>query len=452
VRTSGLAVALAIAVAASAVFAGPAAAGGTLTPTGARLVAGAQQIAGPSFAGDGIAWATPSHLARDYDVRVLRGGALDTQHVTVYLGGIDTTQAFAASADAVALAVTVRVCGSDCRSPAEVYSSDVFAGPVGQPLPTSLCSSREETDSVDLEGSVIAYRDGCAGATTVRDLSAPEAPWREFPAVGDVRIAGGYLAVATTAKIVVYDWRAGDTLYEVNRAPVSFDVSSDGVVTFSGANDELDWASQDEPTPHRIAGVEFPGKVRAAGTRVAVRSGRRFRVLERDGTEIASTSADEAFEFDFDGTRLVYGSHPCQVSAIVTWDLQSDPPALPPGPCPKGRLASRTGSVDLRRQTFTAAVRCPAKPALGCSGEWYPRLVPSRSSMQTKLVAMDPGARRRISFRLFRRQACAFARGRVQHVNVYLGSSGGRRDGEPGTNRPARLERFKLTGRARGCR
>src|SRR4051812_21118743 len=115
--------------------AGPAAAGGTLTPLDAELVAGAQHPSRPPFAGTGVAWATQSDFKGGYDVSVLRDGDLVTKHLDTFASGIETDESFAASADAAALAVKVTGCdGPDCRSGTRVASSTVFAGPLGQPL------------------------------------------------------------------------------------------------------------------------------------------------------------------------------------------------------------------------------------------------------------------------------------------------------------------------------
>src|SRR3954453_5749756 len=116
--------------------AGPAFAGGTITPLRAHLVAGAQHLAGPAFAGDGIAWATASDFDGGYDVSVLRGGQTDAQHVTSYgQAVVETDEAFAASPDAVALAVNGTSCNDpDCRyGGMSVTASTVFAGPYGGP-------------------------------------------------------------------------------------------------------------------------------------------------------------------------------------------------------------------------------------------------------------------------------------------------------------------------------
>src|SRR3954453_20073147 len=90
------------------VTAGPAAAGGTVRPLDVHLIAYLQHLAGPSFAGDGTAWATQADFGGGYDVSVLRGGTLSTQRLNTYSTGIETTEAFAASGEAVALAVNVR--------------------------------------------------------------------------------------------------------------------------------------------------------------------------------------------------------------------------------------------------------------------------------------------------------------------------------------------------------
>lgn len=438
------------------VAAGPAAAGGTLKPLDAHLVAGVQRLAGPSFAGDGIAWATQSDFKGGYDVSVLRGGTLVTQHLDTFSTGVETSEAFAASPDTVALAVNARGCDDPtCRAGGtHSIGSTVYAGPIGQPLTYQRCGSGDLPESVDLEGTVIAYLDHCAGGVTVRDIAAPDEPWRQFAAYGGVRIAGPYVAVGLSSGLTVYDWRSGEKVYSHDKtlAAAAFDLREDGTVVFSARGSELDWASPQEPTPHRIAEPGAIADVRIAGSRVAVRVGDQFRVFDIGGNEIGATPAPDAIGgFDFDGQRLIFGVQPCEVTAIVTWDLAGDAPALPPGLCPAARLAGGTGVVDLGKRRLTVPVRCPTAPPLGCSGEWYANFHPSRSSFYTAFVALGPGERRNVRFRLVPSQTCSFAKGHVRSITVELGPSSTRRMGPPRSRHHAKLSGFRVTGRARGC-
>lgn len=473
-----------MAAAACALGAEPAVAGGTLTRVDAHVVAGFQQVAGPAFAGSGFAWATPSASEGGYDVSVLRDGTLVTRHVAgpgadpnAY--GDQVTVALAASADAVAFAIDVQRCGDESACKYQFYEqvrSDSFAGPIGGQFSRLGCGGGGSGgyysyESVDLEGPVIASYDTCAGGAVVRDLTAAQdSSWRVFPMLNQLRSAGSYLAVNSQPQstsgnepvnIVVYDWRSGEKLYTADPPPDGigqFDVRDDGTVAFmgprgSGQPSELDWASREEPSAHRIAQVgAAQGDVRIAGTRVAVRAGGKFQVFDLDGRAVASASARDAVgNFDFDGQRLVFAAQPCQALAIVMWDLAGAPPALAAGRCPHAFLAGTTGAVNLRHRTIRIPVRCPSTPALGCSGDWYVEPRPRVSGYSySQRVALGPGERRSISFRLFRTDACAIERGQVRRVVVHLGTSYTRRHGAPG--RPGILSRVRTVGRARGCR
>ena len=427
------------------VCAAPARAGGTLTPVGGPTVAGWQVVAGPSFAGEGLAWGRPTDFRDSYDLTVLRDGRRTIQHVPGPGPGVELHQAFAASADAVAISLDVEACAprpSDCGAKGGPYlesiGSHVFAGRIGQPLDSELCGSR--LPSVDVDGTVVAYDSACSEGTVVRDITASsDTPYRVFPpAGGRVRLAGRYLALYASSGIVAYDWQTGDVVHRADGPRYSsFDVNANGVLALTNESGVY-LESPHETTPRRIAAGAV-AEVQLGGSRVALRSYNRLRVLDLDGTEVASASAGEyAGDFDFDGSRLVYATQPCEETAIVTWDLEGDPPRMPAGLCPSARLAGKRATVNLSKRTFTVAVRCPATPALGCSGYWGVDLV--------RATALRPGERRDIRMKLTRGVTCAFARHRIKSLGVHLGADSTLRDAAKA--RPARVKRFRIVGRA----
>ena len=471
-----LALALLIALGACGLTAGPAAAVGTLTPVDAHLVAGLHHLAGPSFAGEGVAWATPRWPRFGYKVSVAAGGEVRSRNVFALGGNPDApeqiNEALAASPDEVAFLVNVTRCARpDCRYAIYVpVQSALFAGPLGRPLDFRQCGGADESEqSADLEGTTLAYFNGCTGAATVRDIAAdPDVPWREYPSAGRVRIAGHYLAVnlypgdgdfdEASKAIAVYDLRSGDQLYKLDQVPRvrAFDIQDDGTVAFERMIDaadgprtyELDWASIEEPAPHPVAPVGLPGEVRITGGHIAVRDGDLFRVLDLGGTELAATPAHDAIgSFDFDGHRLAFGLQPCEVTAIATWDLKGTAPGFPAGRCPRARLIGRVGVADLGRRRARVHVRCPAMPALGCSGDWFAQF--PDSGHYVHFVALAPGERATLRLPLLRPNVCRLARHDGGKVTIYLGADSTRRRA---VKLHGELIVLKTVGRARGCR
>lgn len=460
------------ALVATGIAAGPAEAGGTLTPVPGHLVATVQQLAGPAFAGSGLAWATPAP-GGGYTVTVMNAGGVRKQHVfAAGNSGDEIREALSASADQVAFAVSVSRCADEsaCKyMQYEQVESSVYAGPIGEPLALRGCAGPVEIEqSVDVEGTVLAAFDSCSGGAKVRDLAAPsDVPWRVYPSAGQVRIAGHYVATslhvggydADHTTVAVYDLRSGDQVYRLDppTGPVGVDIQDDGTLVLerpvqgSGGGPsryELYSATPAQPTPHPVASIDNAGKVRLVSGRIAVRDGDTFRVFDLAGNQLAATPASDAIgDFDFDGSRLAFGLQPCEVAAIATWDLDGQAPALPPGRCPRARLTRHTAVADLSRRTIRLEVRCPAQPALGCSGDWYARF--PNEGAYTYEVALAPGEGRTLKFRLFKRTACRLARNASERATVHLGPDGTRRPAAAGRYQRVRV---RVTGKPRGCR
>lgn len=444
-------------------------AGGTLTPLTARIPP-YLTIAGPAFSGSAIAWATPGPRGR-FDLTVDRGGSLASQHVDTSASAnkLVATE-FAASATHAALAVNVQTCsGSYAWCKYMNYSldeSEVFAGALGQPLALRDCGGNNEgvgVESLDLSGSVLAYRDGCAHGVVVRDFAAaPETPYKVFPANHLVRLAGPYLAVDSydssrgAVRVTVYDWRSGQVVYGVEGS-APFDIQDDGTVvleTGTALHSTLAWASPSQPSAHPFAHVP-PIDVRIAHGKVAVRTATAakaadgFVVFDLAGRQLAlAPAADAVASFDLANDRLVYATQPCEVTGIATWDLGSPPPTFAPGSCPAARASSAV--ADLRHRQLQVPVRCPSTPPLGCLGSWSAVLYRPRSNiLRGRADALGPGEVTTLRLRLSRSQACAFARRRVRRTTIRLGSSNTRRPDVH--SHPVRL-RVRTVGRARGCR
>jgi hypothetical protein len=468
---------IALAALCCSLHAAAAQAGGTLTRVGTHMVAGIDHVAGPAFAGSGFAWATPAEKNDGYVVGLLRDGTYSSQHLKA--GGSDanagverTAIGLAASADTYAFGVDVQSCHDESGCKYQFYDqveSKLFAGPLGQAPTFTACGGGgyEPHESIDLDGQTVAYLDGCARRAAVRDLSGdPDAASQLYPVRDQVRLAGSYLAVSTgdevteqyPESVVVYNWRTGETLYEVKPpgGVASFDLRDDGTLAFTraaeGGPSALLWASPQEPAEHKIATVDAPlGDVRIAGSRVAVRDARLFRVFELDGREVASTSAGDAVgtTFDFDGGRLVFAAEPCEALWMETWDLARGAPSLPAGRCPHARPASGRAVVHLDTRRVHVAVTCPASPALGCSGSWGAQVLPLTTSYYSENVALAPGETRTLRFALLRSEACAYARGRVRRTILRLAPGFTRR--RPARGGPGRLTKVRIVGRAQGC-
>jgi hypothetical protein len=312
----------------------------------------------------------------------------------------------------------------------------VFSGPLAEQLRRQPDCAHGQP-SVDVYGNVIAYLNRCAGGAVVRDFSAPRtAPVMAFPADHSVRVAGRYLAAdADTPKhpdgyphagrIRVYDRITGELVYVVEAPMVTFpafDIDVDGTLAFSrdvGNRDyhveELAIASPAQPVPRTVRQWVYPGTVRIKGDRIAVLDPFGLHVFDPYGYAIAETEpADLAGDgFDFDGRRLAWSVHPCEVTAIVVWDLAGAPPALSKAPCPQPRVVR----VEQRERALAVVLRCDDPEGLGCWGEVKLRL--PGGAKRKRVYAVRPGRTETARPReLSRTTACALAAERRPHATV----------------------------------
>src|SRR3954447_6493788 len=313
---------------------GTAGAGGTITPLPGHLQ---RQVTGPAIAGDGLVYATPDRY--DGFNLTLRhpDGTTTTQHVTTPAGGRLSSYenfdgAIAASPERVAFAVELTTCGDFSGCKYQDYSqldSDVFSGPLSQPLPFDHCGGDLFNPTIDVSGAAIAYLDACAGGAVVREFTASQrAPWRVFPADtdGDARIAGRFLAVDSGPvdphdfhvdaehTLTIYDWHSGDVVYEERvSGSAAFDIQDDGTLVsaglLSGDGTRLGWASPQDPSAHAFEGRPSATWVRIAGSKIATKAGDGFHVYDLAGNELAATPAADVSNvsgYDFDGQRMAW--------------------------------------------------------------------------------------------------------------------------------------------------
>jgi hypothetical protein len=455
-------------------------AGGRITPLPGHHQ---RQVMGPAIAGDALVYATPNaHDGFDLTHRNA-DGTTQTQHVTAAAGGRlgryeDFDGAIAASPERVAFAVELTTCGDFTGCKYEDFSqldSDVFSGPVGEPLPFDDCGGDLFNPTIDVSGAAIAYLDACAGGAVVRDFTASQrSPWRVFPADtdGDARIAGRFLAVDSgrvdpndfhsDAKhtLTVYDWHSGDVVYEEPASgSAPFDIQDDGTLVsaglMTGDGARLGWASPQDPSAHPLEGRPSATWVRIAGSKIATKAGDGFHVYDLGGSELAATPAADVRNvsgYDFDGQRMAWTDQPCAVTALVTWDLAGHAPTMPAGRCPAAAPAGRRGSLDLKHRRVNLPLRCPADPPLGCDGAWFARLN-AKPPVLTGFAGatLDPGERGTLRLPLSVKVACRLARKPPTRATVDLThplSYDGRRSAQ---HRTARFD-LRAIGRPRGCR
>jgi hypothetical protein len=396
-RARTLAVALAVASAALT-CASSASAGGQLILSNG-VPTGQPGLSGPVLGGDRVVWAEQFPVGTWRVRSAPLGHARSATDSKVYSpGSADSGRlALAASPSHIAVSANLYDCpGEDCDLITLVRDQLAIRtdrGPfeVLEDCPGGGCSPDVCNDPVRwvpaLSGHILAYNgDPCATDGTVvwRDLApaADHSPHTIAARAATMAAAGRYLAWTyytdpETQRVVVYDRVADAEAYHVEILPAQFaptriDVQADGKVLWVNRN-RLEWASAAEPSAHRVSSGWFVDP-RIAGDRVAFvrpdfgRGRSAARVLDLDGERIASTAVDGlAGGLDFDGTRVTFGSQPCQTAAIVVWDLAGPVPRQPRKRCPAARIANRH-AVRTADDKLEVRLACLGTAKLGCIG------------------------------------------------------------------------------------
>jgi hypothetical protein len=287
----------------------------------------------------------------------------------------------------------------------------------------------------DVDGDRIAYLgDDCTEKTgnkvsgtnarvVIRNLAASGSP-----AVGSIPmteqpntldLAGDFVALAgfyaKPPELRVYEFHSVDSseiAYKLNHNFALFALQADGKVALAhteqlSSDCRIEWYSKAEPTPHRLEFCPASGRIRMAGDRIAFDrsegpAGLSLNVTTLAGARRAFTifePANTLTGFDFDGSRMAYGSRGCIRSDDVVWtdDLQTpdvDAPVVEGGPCTAAVL-TKTARAD-KKGIVRVRVSCPE----GCFAElslYAGKSVASRRPARFGLVA---GASKTVPIRL----------------------------------------------------
>jgi hypothetical protein len=337
-------------------------------------------VGGPVFAGQRVMWAVDAPgYGHGVDVHSSEAdgslGAPWNLPAQTGANGFDTYLALGASADRMAVSLNVYGCYPACKYQNYLtLSLGTWSAATGE-TPVELerdCTYGAPAPSVDVSGHVVAYRDPCALRVIVRDYAAGRSA--VFQGAGMPRVAGEYLATFDVGDqaVVLRRWSDGAELLRFP-AGTTYDVQPDGKLAWVGKHEGRTgvlWASPESPAPSFVAADVEPQRIRIGADRVAFGGRRGAEVRSLDGGLVAT--APNAPVGDFDGSRLVWAARPCAVVAILTWDLQGEPPALPGGTCPVAALRSATlrarAPDPLQREYVPVKLTCPPEPSLGCEG------------------------------------------------------------------------------------
>jgi hypothetical protein len=363
-------------------------------------------LVGPALAGESLVYGRGGETGL-YVSRVDGSGTTRPVGATSAVAAADVRNAMLdASEERVAVSEALTACGDDCRGGEVVLASRVLSAPLSGTFRTIAgceptgpacgytCFSGSSVRKVAVDGTAVAFSDPCRPSRlVVRDDGGSPPIERSLEVAGlagGPLLAGRYLAWLelerpnehpTPLRVVVYDWMAEREVYRFTVAGlVSAAIQPDGKVAYAQREGEsgarVAWASPEEPHAHPGALFPTPSlQVRIARDLIAVQARSygserlaTFSVADLAGRELASQSDSSVIaQWDFDGARLAWATRPCERAAVVAWDLaDARPPALPEGRCPLPAITTR--STSLSGKTFRIALRCPAKPALGCLG------------------------------------------------------------------------------------
>jgi hypothetical protein len=229
------------------------------------------------------------------------------------------------------------------------------------------------------------------------------------------------LACDATGGVRVLNWRTGETVTETAAYFSTFNVQEDGKLTYEEYDPdrntrEFGWISSGVPVRHPVRdALSVPA---IAKDRLLYRTHDGFRVRTLAGDEVARFDDPAVVGLDFDGDRVAWLTRPCVRGALIVWDLEGTPPAMPGGQCPFPRLDLAAARIDERRR-LRLALECPKHPSLGCLGEVTllarsPRRGHSRGSdayLGSDHYRISPGGRRVKKIELVRRRVCVDGRG-----------------------------------------
>ena len=312
----------------------------------------------------------------------LSGGDDDECCQTFYTTGFAASDTHVAASDWYEAYAKGMLAQSDYR----IYTAPIGGGAMSQLFQ---CGGNHP---YDLDGKWLAYLgDDCTEKSpggprvVVRDLSAAGNPViSSFPMTrqpNTLDIAGEHVALAgffaSAPELVVYSL-TGTEEYKLNHNFAQFSLQQDGKVALAkteqlGSDCRIEWFSKAEPVPHRIERCPR-ATVRMASDKIAYDriegSSVALEVSDLSGNWRAYTLFDPArglTGYDFDGSRLAYGSRGCTPADDALWvdDLTgpTDQPTVEGGVCP-AEVRTKTA-----RATSKGIVRIQVRCAEGCVGD-----------------------------------------------------------------------------------
>jgi hypothetical protein len=344
-------------------------------------------VAGPAFAGDGVAWGRMNGGL--YELVTLHdpAGPELTTIAAAYHRGDDVAGHLEASDRRVVLGLALR------------SEAGILTGPVGGELLLLAgcvrgrgCAGPCRVDTEpDVSGDAVAFAD-CNGVH-VEDLAPGASPsGRSYPGRELPRVAGPYVAATAGDYIVVSNWVSGDDVYSVpsDFARGDYDIQADGTLAFSHFQaDSLSWASPAEPFEHEVARWAAPYEVRIAGDLIGAEfddppedrydyspRGYSFDVVGlHPDPELVRNFTPSIFDhsaldgIDFDGARLMWTAHRCRHAWLQIWDprtraIEGDRPDS----CPLPRIVPGSARID-RERHLSLTLECDVQPGPACVGE-----------------------------------------------------------------------------------
>jgi hypothetical protein len=349
-------------------------------------LAGQSVVFGGSAGGGRVVRANPDGTLTVLKQFTPPGGDDDPEFQTFYTTGFAASDKQVAVSDWYEGYAKAVLAQSDFR----IYTAPISGGTVSQLFQ---CGGNHP---YDVDGDRLAYLgDDCTEKSPggprviVRNLGAAGNPVvGSFPMTrqpNTLDLAGDNVALSgffnSGPEVVIYSI-TGTEQYKLNHNFAQYSLQADGKIALAqteqviGASEtcRIEWFSKAEPVPHRI---EFcpRGVVRLAGDRIAYDrlegSAVSLNVVDLSGNNNrAFTFFDPGrglTGFDFDGSKLAYGSRACHPADDAVWvdDLTgpTDQPTVEGGLCP---AAIQTKSA---RSTSKGIVRMKVFCEEGCVGD-----------------------------------------------------------------------------------